>query len=126
MITSHEKKMYFLCYTPIYTNYTVIYYKQKIFLFSTPSSHFQQLIPLLNLKFCSQNYMLKKKMFCAKIHQLYCNILQPEHIFKEHPFWLFSACKNTPDPKFWCTFPPSNPQVTNRLDYLAAAEVGSK
>ena len=68
--------------------------------------------------------MKKKKMFCANIHQLYCNILQPEHIFKEHPFWLFSACKNTPDPKFWCTFPPSNPQVTNRLDYLHNPRAG--
>ena len=43
-------------------------------------------------------------MFSADIPQLYCNILRLEHICKEHPFWLFSVCKNTPDPKVGVVF----------------------
>ena len=60
------KKMNFLYYTPIYTNYTVIECNQKIFFTGTFSGHFQQLIPPLTLKFCSQNHTIweKKDVLC--------------------------------------------------------------
>ena len=73
--------------------------QQEHFLKKHPFWLYLPCIASSNYKVPGKNHAIKDKNFFlisfSTICQIYCNILQPEYIYKEHPFWLFSAFNTT-------------------------------
>ena len=106
MITSHEKKMYFLCYTPIYTNYTVIECNQKIYFYR----HF--FLPLSAINTTTdpkvlqpKSHDMKKKRCFVPIYISYTAIYCNRNIFsKSTPSGCFQHAKTPLIPNFGVLF----------------------
>ena len=90
--------MFFLHDIPLYAKYTAIYCSQSVFMKSILSSCFQHSKPPMIERFYSKKHIIWKKngplINSAKVYQIYSDILELEHFFKEHPTRLFLACKS--------------------------------
>ena len=96
--------MFFLHDIPLYAKYTAIYCSQSVFIKSILSGCFQHSKPPMIERFYSKKHIIWKKngllIISAKVYQIYSDILELEHFFKEHPIRLFSACKPTLNSEF--------------------------